>query len=284
MKITQTKNWILLLILIGAPGYWLLAQRPCDTLLCKDGRRIPAQIIKSKEGYIYYYNCSDFVKTESTIARESVQSVLPANRDPDKNNWSTLEKQQRTDAQRLSKGSITVMAGMNLVDYISSGYYYLEDPSPYQYSLQLHPKSYPIQLLCSFRPYYYHENEAMSFQKKGLNAEFTFGIKKISVGRFTGRINKGYWGVDFQLGRRNYIYQEPSPFLMPTTQYAEATTWALMARFGLQHTVGPFYWDLAFSTGIRKQFRDGDPSITPSFFIEEGIITIQPLLNVGIRF
>lgn len=268
------KTAFLLVQIFAVSGISLLAQRPCDTLLCKDGRRIPAQILQTKEGFIHYYNCEDFVKSEFTIERAEVISFLP------------MQKKEEVPASKgdglPSRNRVTILAGINLTDILGSDYYELEDPSPFQYGVQLQAKHQPLQLLLTFRPYRYDQNQVTSFNAYGFNGEFTFTIKKISIGRFTGKQSKGYWGGEFQFGKRKYSYMEDFGFPTGILQM-EARTWALLARFGLQHAEGPFFWDLAFSVGYRNSKRAGDLVFIPDFE-EEHIFSIQPMLSAGIRF
>ncbi|HAD13066.1 MAG TPA: hypothetical protein DCF33_11600 [Saprospirales bacterium] len=268
------KITFLLVQIFAASGISVLAQRPCDTLLCRDGRRIPAQILQTKEGHIYYYNCEDFVKAEFTIERAEVISFLPEQK---KEKVIALK-----DDPLPSKNTVTLLAGMNLSDILGSDYYSVEEPSPFQYGIQFQAKRSPLQLLLTFRPYKYDWDQVTAFNASGLNGEFTFTIKKISIGRFTGRQSKGYWGGEFQFGKRKYSYKETFGFPNPLLQ-TEARTWSLLARFGRQHVEGPFFWDLAFSIGYRNLQREGDLVFIPDFEMQH-ILSFQPMLNAGIRF
>lgn len=90
-----------LIIVAVLPDPFIYTQRPCDTLICVDGRRIPAQILHSKAGFIYDYNCSDFIKTEQKIASSTVTGFAPFVRKESEGNQSyPSNRLQRTATER----------------------------------------------------------------------------------------------------------------------------------------------------------------------------------------
>lgn len=266
------------------PSCLLWAQRPCDTLICTDGRRIPAQILHSKAGYISYYNCSDFVKTEQKIATSAVTGFAPFVRKKSEDNQSyPSNRLQKTATKKWHKHSFIVTAGFSLADYLVFGDD-VESESAFQMGLQFNPKKSLLQIAFYARPLRYYNTQRLdNFNLIGTNAEFTLTVKKVTRGRLSGLIKNGYLGLEIQSGSRRYAYQEEVFSLGLRTLNTESTTRALLARFGIQETFGPIYFDVSLSVGPRS-YRSQTTGGLNKKSDSRDYISIQPMLCAGIHF
>lgn len=272
----------LTLVVLSVESLW--AQRPCDTLICSDGRRIPAQILHSKSGYIYYYHCSDFVKTENKIASSSVSGFAPFVRKESEDNKSfPTFSRLKTATEKWHKNSFIITAGLSLTDHLAAGDD-IELESAFQMGVQFNPKKSLFQVAFYARPLrYYNTQRFDNFNSTGTNAEFTLSVKRVTYGRLSGVIKNGYLGLELQSGTRRYSYQEEVFSLGLRTLNTESTSRAVLARFGIQETFGPIYLDVSISVGprsLRSQTTGGLNKETDSY----DYISIQPVFGAGIHF
>ncbi|MBL7808746.1 MAG: hypothetical protein JNN28_13080 [Saprospiraceae bacterium] len=281
------KNCTLIVGLILTNCYALFAQRPCDTLITSDGVRIPAQIIRSKEGYIYYYKCEDFVKTEQLIVKTEVTGFLPAKK-PVNDSITSGHKSLRSyftqnNENEWHKNGYFATIGLALTDYLVGGVE-LEAESALQFGLQFKPEKSLFQVAIFARPLtYYGTSRLEEFKTHGINAEFTITIKRLTYGRFTGVIKNGYYGLEIQSGTRSYSYNKEQFGLGIRSLKTKATSRAVLARFGIQRTLGHFYVDFSMSIGprmLRSQTTGGLNRESDSY----DYISIQPLIGAGVHF
>ncbi|MBN8679332.1 MAG: hypothetical protein J0M29_13980 [Chitinophagales bacterium] len=266
---------------------------PCDTLLTTDGRQIIARIISNQEGMLHYVECNDKTRIERTIPRQNIQSYRPK-MGYDAREAARAEKAAISDQRFLSRHSIAFLTGLNPVDLFTSPATFLrnlgtnvETISMLQYGMQYQRKNLPYQFLVMVRPYQYEESNEEAFRARGINAELSFTVKKIMVGKYTGIIKGWYWGAEFQYGRRGYEYLSPNPaLLLPSIRIqTEGTAFATLARFGIQQESGIFYWDVAGLLGIRKIIKKTDnPTASGPSVSGISYLSFQPVMNLGIRF
>jgi hypothetical protein len=272
---------------VGSNTKWVSGT--CDTLLTKDGQKIVGKIQEVKDSVIYFYPCKGKTHLEQSIPQSDIKAYLPEYSYDDllaSNEADGLSEDQKL----LNHTSIAIIGGFNPVDLLSNPAYYLEDLgntielfSPLHFGLQLQVKRQPLQIQIMCRPYFYNEYEVRNFKSIGTNAEFTFAIKKINIGRITGRIKRGYWGAEFQYGKRQYTFDTSPPTVSPaTTTKREGSVFSVLSRFGVQKESGPLYWDLACLLGCRKSqtIMDG----IPEPFHGKWRLSYQPVFNIGIRF
>jgi hypothetical protein len=189
----------------------------------------------------------------------------------------------RRDQFDMNRNTFMVLGGYTLNSIFWDEYYSpFESPSPFQYGVQFHPKGRPFMVAAFIRPLMYQDLNDYNPRKNGLNAIFNLSLKKLQVGRLSGILNPGYWGFDLQWGRRSYKFEENFFNAPPQTIHAWSKNLGIMVRLGVQRSFGPFYLDLAISSGYQGQYRES----TGQGFIQKGpsqSFVIQPNINVGFR-
>lgn len=246
-------------------------QRSCDTLICKDGRIILAEIIGQKDGKIDYYHCNDRLKSPYTIEKEAVKSIGFQKAIPVK----VVE-----DLDDPSKTRYILWAGIRLADlWFQSG---PEKLSWFQIGGQVNLANENIQAGLIFRPLLFESRGYNAFKKNWPNSEITMFIKKVSVGRLTGETSKAYWGCDFQYGRQSYTYEEFFNNKLDKVKVS-TTSYAILPRIGLQFGFQHVMFDLTLPIGYSFIKNVEQRTFNP-FDYSEGRITIQPSASLGLRF
>ncbi|HLP93621.1 MAG TPA: hypothetical protein VK168_06270 [Saprospiraceae bacterium] len=278
MKTSLLTTSICLFILTTAVG-----QRPCDTLVLTDGRRIPAQIIRSKEGAIYFYKCEDFVKNELSITRTEVVELLPFQKKNSDESRNSQKPFARSSTQKWQKNSFVATVGFSMADVLS----FQTDPesaSAFQFGLQYNPKKTLYQVALFARPLrYYSRTFYDNFKTQWPNAEFTLTVKKLTYGRLTGLLKSGYIGLDFQIGSRSYTYTDEVFNLGIRNFHTKTLNLAFLARFGIQETLGMFFFDVSISAGPRSHSTQTTGGLYKETYNHRSI-SIQPALSVGLHF
>jgi hypothetical protein len=276
--------FLFLLLLSGLSRPALYGQTACDTLLCKDGRRIHAQILGSKSGGILYTPCGENTGRQLFIEKEKVQTILFQNK-PEKIIRATESGKivlfnRATSKDYSDKTRVVIWAGFSLVDgvrYATEG----EKFSAFQFGGQVNLKSSPIQLGLILRPLFYTITNLAAFEKQGVNGEATFILKNQGVGRLSGKPQKGYWGCDFQIGRSAYSYV--TGLSGAFKQNLRKTTWiALLPRIGYQLCWDACCLDLAFPIGF-KSVNNHFPNSYSPFKYRETSLVFQPALLLGVK-
>ena len=146
---------LLLLLFSGIFSSTLFGQISCDTLLCKDGRRIHEQIQGSESDGILYSLCGDNTGKQYFIEKAKVQTILfqttpeKDNKDSKPANNSLFNRS--TPKNYTDKTTVVIWAGLSLTD----GFQYdteLEKFSGFQFGSQVNLKNKPFQLGIMFRP------------------------------------------------------------------------------------------------------------------------------------
>jgi hypothetical protein len=259
------------------------AQRPCDTLVTTDGRRIPAQVIRSKDGSIYFYNCEDFVKKEQSISKTEVAALLPLEKKPSNKPQKDRKPFTRSSTQKWQKNSFVATIGFSLADVLS----FQTDPesgSAFQFGLQYNPKKTLYQVALFARPLgYYSRTFYDNFKTPWPNVEFTLTVKKLTYGRITGLLKSGYMGLDLQIGSRSYTYTEEVFNLGVRNFHTKTLNMAFLARFGIQESLGMFFFDISISAGPRSRLTQTTGGLNTETSTHRSV-SIQPALSAGIHF
>lgn len=275
-------HFILLLVILIAPDAF--SQKSCDTLVLKTGQRIPAQIINSKQDGILYSRCGDQTGQQFFIEKKALETILyPPTRisEPEKSDANNLYLFNARKKNYANKTTVILWAGVSLAD----GFRFEEEGesfSGFQFGGQVNFKNSPVQLGLMLRPLKYREDYFTDFEKNGTNGELTLILKKITIGRVSGKVSKAYWGCDFQVGRRAYSYDNGyNGFLNPTK--IEDTWFAFLPRIGFQASWDIFTMDIALPIGYRAiRERYTDKHTNNDYTV--GRLSIQPAINLGIRF
>lgn len=275
-------HFILLLVILIAPDAF--GQKSCDTLVLKTGQRIPAQIINSKQDGILYSRCGDQTGQQFFIEKKALKTILyPPTRisEPEKKDSNYLYLFNARKKNYANKTTVILWAGVSLAD----GFRFDEDGesfSGFQFGGQVNFKNSPFQLGLMLRPLGYREDYFTDFEKNGTNGELTLILKKITIGRVSGKVSKAYWGCDFQVGRRAYSYDNGyNGFLNPAK--IENTWFAVLPRIGFQASWDIFTMDIALPIGyrtIRERYTDTYTNNNERL----NRLSVQPALSMGIRF
>jgi len=262
----------------------LYCQSLCDTLICKDGRRINARIQGSESGGILYTPCNDNTGRQYFIEKEKVQTILFQNK-PEKRNTSPDKGKNdffnpATPKNYAEKTTVVIWGGLSFSGFFR---YDTEDLrfSGFQFGSQVNFKNNPVQLGIMLRPLFYRTEYINGFDKLGLSGEATLFVKKMTIGRLSGETDIGYWGFDFQIGQLAYAYNEN--YNGSTTRDQVKTTWStLMPRIGYQVCWNIFCLDVALPIGIRyldSRYSNG----INRYHTKERTLSVQPAVSFGIR-
>lgn len=275
-------HFILLLTVLIAPDAF--GQKSCDTLVLKTGQRIPAQIINSKQDGILYSRCGDQTGQQFFIEKKALETILyPPTRisEPEKSDSNYLYLFNARKKNYANKTTVILWAGMSLADalrFAEEG----ESFSGFQFGGQVNFKNSPVQLGLMLRPLGYREDYFTDFEKNGINGEITLILKKITIGRISGKVSKAYWGCDFQVGRRAYSHDNGyNGFSNPTK--IKNTWFAVLPRIGYQASWDIFTMDITLPIGYRAIHERYTDTYTNN---NERLnrLSIQPALSLGIRF
>ena len=276
--------FLFLLLLSGISRPALYGQTACDTLLCKDGRRIHAQILGSESGGILYTPCGDNTGRQFFIEKGKVQTIHFQNKSekitpPPETGKNTLLNRS-TPKNYSDKTTVVIWVGVSFADalhYDTEG----EAVSAFQFGSQVNLKNSPFQLGMMYRPLSYYSGYFDAFDKQGISGELTFFLKKQTIGRLSGKTQKGYWGCDFQTGRRAYSYEDT--YNGSTTRNFVKTNWySLMPRIGFQLGWDIFCLDIALPIGFKSTKNSFSNGINDSKY-RDTLISVQPALSFGIR-
>lgn len=257
-----------LLVGISIPG---VCQNNCDTLICKDGRIILAEIIGQKDGKIEYYHCKDRLKVSFVIEKEEVETI---------GLQKELPIQEPIDFDDPSKTRFIIWGGLTLADiWFQSG---VEGESWFRLGAQVNLADEEIQAGFMFRPLLFESSGYEAFKKKRFNGEITVFIKKVSIGRLTGETSKPYWGCDFQYGQRSYTYEDTFNTI-PDKVNVSDTNFAILPKIGLQFGHQQLMLDLSLPFGYNF-IRHIEQRTFNSLDYSEGRISIQPSASLGFRF
>jgi len=274
--------FILLLVVLIAPAAF--GQKSCDTLVLKTGQRIPAQIINSKQDGILYSRCGDQTGQQFFIEKKALDTILyPPTRisepgNSDSNNLYLFNARKKNYA---NKTTVILWAGMSLADALRFDEE-VESFSGFQFGGQVNFKNSPVQLGLMLRPLKYREDYFNAFEKNGPNGELTLILKKITIGRISGKVSKAYWGCDFQVGRRAYSHDGRNT-VSPNPTKIKNTWFAVLPRIGYQASWDIFTMDIALPIGYRAIRERYDFTLT-NHDDTAGRLSIQPAITLGIRF
>jgi len=275
-------HFILLLVILIATDTF--GQKSCDTLVLKTGQRIPAQIINSKQDGILYSRCGDQTGQQFFIEKKALDTILyPPIRisEPEKIDANNLQLFDARKKNYANKTTFIFWAGMSLADGL---WFYQEGESfsGFQFGGQVNFKNSPVQLGLMLRPLKYQEDYFNAFEKNGINGELTLILKKITIGRISGKVSKAYWGCDFQVGRRAYSH-DGSNIGSPNPTKVKNTWFAFLPRIGFQASWGIFTMDIALPIGYRAiRERYTDTYTNNNYTV--GLLSVQPAFSLGLRF
>ena len=193
----------------------------------------------------------------------------------------TPSKKKDWSYSNLSRTTFTFWVGATATD-ISQVDNEGEESSWLQYGMQIGLKEKPIFLSLMYHSRTYRTDYFDDFQSNGFNGDFTFSVKKASLGRVSGRVSRAYLGADLQLGRRGYSHA--AQFNFNSTRKEITRKWyTILIRPGFQSSFKWFTFDLALPFGMQTTRHRQTNGFNKSNYTDR-TISIFPVAAVGLRF
>jgi len=256
----------ILILLAGLLAQPAFCQRACDTLYMTNGAEILIEIVHTYTHGIVYTKCEENKGFEYYTIRDEIVKIRYQN--PEIRSTKILqEKKMPKQEIELNRPRFLFWVGYDLISSVGYGNY--TQVFPIQFGIEMHVPDQPIRLGLNFQPYFFRGNQ----QADGTGLEIGLVAKKTSIGRLSGLVKAGYWGMDVRIGRHPHILE------YNLNEKVEYSWLKIMPCIGLQYVRGPFAIDFRLPIGV--EFLSATDSNSTENWND---FATEPTLSVGLRF